>query len=340
MYKRALVVALAAALAACGNAPDQSAQEETAAMNAKPTEEAMESATAMTEPASDNPLLADWNTPYGVPPFDKIKDEHYGPALEEAMAVHSKEVTAIAEQGDAPTFDNTIIALERSGQLLTRAARVFFNLAGANTNDTIKATQRELAPKLSAHEDAILLNGKLFARIDSLYQQRAELGLDAESLRLLDKYYEDFVRAGARLSESEKDRLREINTELATLGTQFSQNVLNEVNDSAVVVDNREELAGLPDSSIQQMADAAAEKGLSGKYLVALQNTSGQPPLEALSNRTLRQRIMEASLARGSRGGEYDNREIVSKVMQLRAERARNIQAAHAESRPATAALK
>ena len=326
MNKRALVLALAVALAACGEAPDhapeQAMNEEKAAMTADGMESKSDESMAMADANSDNPLLSAWDTPFGVPPFDKIKNEHYGPALEAGMAEHAKEVEAIANQSDEPTFDNTIVALERSGQNLGRAARVFFSLSGAHTNDDIKAVQRDMAPKLSAHNDAIQLNPKLFARVDALYQQRDALGLDAESLRLLERYHQDFVRSGAKLSDAQKERLRAINTELAQLGTSFSQNVLNEVNESAIVVDDRAMLDGLSDGQIQQMADAAAEKGMEGKFLITLQNTSGQPPLDALTNRELRQRIMEASLKRGTRGNDFDNREIVSSVMKLRAERA------------------
>ncbi|GAB4184526.1 MAG: M3 family metallopeptidase [Wenzhouxiangellaceae bacterium] len=326
MHKRALVIALMATLAACGEAPDSTSSEEPVAMSETQTESHNDNAAAdaaAVEPATDNPLLETWDTPYGVPPFDRIDNDHYQPALEQAMAIHRQEMDAIAAQDDAPTFANTIEAMERSGLLLDQVTRVFFSLAGANTNDTLQSVQREIAPKLSAHRDAILLNGDLFSRVDTLYQQRDDLGLDAESLRLLERYHLDFVRAGAKLSESDKDRLREINTELAALGTEFSQNVLKEVNDSAVVVDDEAQLAGLSANSIKGMADAAAERDMAGKYLIALQNTSGQPPLDALENRDLRLRIMEASLARGSRGNEFDNREIVSKVMKLRAERAR-----------------
>lgn len=329
MEKRALALALALALSACGEAPAPDAEHTMTGEKAMQTDAMTDQATpaamgdqSMAMDNSSNPLLQAWNTPFGVPPFDKIKNEHYVPAFEAAMAENRKEIDAIADQDAPPSFDNTIVAMERSGQTLNRAQRVFFSLAGAHTNDEIKAVQREMAPKFSAHSDATYLNDKLFARVDGLYQKRNELGLDAESLRLLERYHDDFVRSGAKLSEQQKARLREINTELSSLGTAFGQNVLNEVNDSAVLVDSKEELDGLNEGQIQAMAKAAEEAGHPGKFLIALQNTSGQPPLEALTNRALRQRIMEASLKRGTRGNEYDNREIVSKVMKLRAERA------------------
>jgi peptidyl-dipeptidase Dcp len=256
------------------------------------------------------------------PQFDKIENAHFMPAFERGMEEHLAEIDAIANQADAPTLDNTLIPMERSGQTLNRVARVFFSLTSAHTNDEIEEIRSEMAPRLSAHTDQILLNSKLFERIQALYEQRDSLELDPESFRLVEENYKDFIRAGAQLSEAEKEQLKAINSELATLQTSFSQNVLNEVNASAVVVDTREELAGLSDSMIDAAAKAATEADMEGKYLIALLNTSQQPPLASLENRALRQRIMEASLARGSRGGEFDNREILTRVAKLRAERA------------------
>lgn len=279
-------------------------------------------AEVMPEDEDENPFFSASPLPYGMPQFDRIRDEHFAPALDRGMTEQMVEIEAIAGNPGPPTFENTIVAMERSGRLLTRVNRVFSNLAGAHTNDTIQEVQREFAPKLAAHQDAIRLNKALFERIDSLYQRRGELDLDAESLRLLERYHEDFVRAGAALSDADKDRLREINAELARLGTEFSQNVLAEVNDSAVLVENREELEGLSDSDIRAASKAAEEAGHEGKYLITLANTSGQPPLANLENRELRERIHRASLNRGSRGGEYDNRRIVADVMRLRAEQA------------------
>lgn len=269
-----------------------------------------------------NPLLVDSTLPYGMPPFDQIRNEHYLPAYERAMALESEEIEDIASNPQPPTFENTIVAMERSGQALTRVARIFSNVNGANTNPELQAVQREMAPRLSAHNDSISLNPALFARVDTLYQQREELALDPEAERLLERYHTSFVRSGAQLSEEQKQRLREINSELASLSTQFTQNVLAEVNASAVVVDTREELAGLSDAQIQAAADEAAERGEAGKYVITLRNTSGQPPLASLQNRALRERIQKASVARGSRGNEYDTTGIVSDTLRLRAERA------------------
>ena len=275
--------------------------------------------TESTEPT--NPFFAESTLPYGMPPFDLIEDAHYVPAFERGMAEQSAEIETIASNPEAATFENTIVAMERSGQLLERAQRVFFSLAAAHTNDTLKEIQTEMAPRFSAHNDNILLNAELFARVAGLYASRDSLGFDAESRRLLERYHTDFVRSGAQLSEEEKVRLREINAELAELGTTFSQNVLNEVNDAAVVVDSREELAGLTDSQIESAAKEAETRELPGKYVLTLQNTTQQPPLTSLENRDLRQRIQEISEARGSSGTEYDNRGIINRVLTLRAER-------------------
>lgn len=278
---------------------------------------------AATETAeAANPLFIASSLPYGMPPFDQIENEHFIPAFERGMAEESAEIEAIATNPEAPTFDNTIVAMERAGRLLSRSRRVFSNLTSAHTNDALKEIQVEMAPKFSAHSDDILLNPDLFARVASLYDARESLGLDAESLRLLERYHTDFVRAGAQLSEKEKARLREINAELAELQTAFSQNVLNEVNDSAIVVDSLDELKGLSKTQVESAADEAESRELGGKFVLTLQNTTQQPPLTTLENRALRQRIQETSEARGSRGNEYDNRNIVTRVLSLRAERA------------------
>ena len=218
---------------------------------------------------------------------------------------------------------NTILALETSGETLGRATSVFFNLVGTDTNDTRRQLQADYSAKFAAHRDAISLNPDLFARIDALYTQRESLGLDAEGVRLVERYHTDFVRSGAALSDDEKARMKEINAELANLGTQFSQNVLAEVNDSAVIVDTAEELDGLTPAQISAAADAATSRGHEGKYAITLLNTTGQPPNSSLTNRDVRQRLHEASVVRGARGNEWDNREILSRVVTLRDERAR-----------------
>ena len=270
-----------------------------------------------------NPFFSRSTLPLEYPPFDKIKDEHFAPAFDRGMEEQRKEVAKIANDPAPPTFENTIVALERSGAILDRVSRAFYNLVSADQNDARKAIQAEYSPKLSAHQDAIFLDAKLFARIKTLHEGRAKLGLDPESLRLVERYYVEFVRAGANLGEAEKAKLKEINAELATLATKFSQNVLAEVNDSAIVVDDVKRLAGLPEEHVTAAAEAAKERKLEGKWVLTLQNTTGQPPNTYLHDRDLRKELHEASVARGSRGNEWDNREIIARVVKLRAERAR-----------------
>ncbi len=279
-------------------------------------------AAAGQEEMTGNPFFTESALPYGLPPFDRIDDAHYRPAFERGMAEQIEEIEAIASRPDPPTFENTIVPLERSGRLLDRVASTFFSLASAHTNDAINEIRNEMAPRLAAHTDAILLNADLFARVRSLHERRESLALDAEARRLVERYHVDFVRAGARLSESGKERMQEINAELAALSSRFTQNVLDEVNASAVVVETAEELAGLSENEIASAAAAAAARGLENRYVLPLLNTSGQPALASLDDRGLRERITRASLARGSQGGEYDNREVITAMARLRAERA------------------
>ena len=213
----------------------------------------------------DNPLAAESVLPYQYPPFDKIKDEDFVPAIEAGMRNQLKEVEAVAENSDKPTFDNTIVALERTGRLLDRAERTFSSLNACDTNPTRQKIDKEMAPKLAAHHDEIFLNPKLFARVQALYEKRDKLGLDPESAYLLERYYKDFVRAGAKLSDSDKEKLKKINAELATLQTQFEQNVLKERNASSVVVDRKEELAGLSDDQMAGVTAAAKAEHKEGK---------------------------------------------------------------------------
>ena len=271
---------------------------------------------------NENPFYSESDLYMKFPPFDKIKNEHYLPAFEKGIKEHIIEIGTIANNDQDPTFNNTIIAMETSGQLLDRVSTVFFSLTSAHTNDDMEKIRSEMAPKLSAHSDQILLNGPLFNRISQLYDQRYKLGLDSEGIRLIEKYYIDFVRSGAKLSSEEKEKLKSINGEIAVLQTNFSQNILKEVNALAVVVDSRDELDGLTDSAIEAAANEANSRGLDGKYVIALKNTSGQPSMSSLTNRDLREKIHKTSLSRGSRGGEFDNRENLSKVIKLRAQRA------------------
>ncbi|HME88855.1 MAG TPA: M3 family metallopeptidase [Chthoniobacterales bacterium] len=272
---------------------------------------------------TDNPLLKESTLPYHYPPFDKIKDEHFVPAIEAGMREQLKEVDVIANKSEKPTFDNTVVAMEHTGRLLDRAETTFSNLNACNTNPTLQKIETEMAPKLAAHRDAIFLNGKLFARINELYENREKLGLDPESAYLLERYYKDFVRAGAKLSDSDKEKLKKLNGELAALQTQFAQNVLKEKNASSVVVDKKEDLAGLSDSQMATVTNAAKAEHKEGKFVIQVQNTTGQPLLGSLQNRPLRQQIMQTSLARNSHGGEFDTRNVVLRTAQLRAEKAK-----------------
>ncbi|MDN4053580.1 M3 family metallopeptidase [Massilia sp. YIM B02763] len=272
-------------------------------------------------PAS-NPFAKPSTLPFQYPAFDKIKNEDFAPAFDEGMREHMREIEAIANSKSAPTFDNTIVAMERSGQLLNRVSTTFSNLVGTNTNPTLDALDKDLAPKLAAHSDKIRLNEKLYKRIQALYDKRAQLKLDAESAYLLERYHTDFVRAGAKLSAADKEKLKAYNGKIAALQTQFSQNVLKEANASALVVDSRAELAGMSDKAIDVAAAEAKKRGLDGKFVIPVVNTTQQAPLSVLTNRATREKLLATSLARGSHGGEFDNRNVVLELAKLRAERA------------------
>ncbi|HEX2493374.1 MAG TPA: M3 family metallopeptidase [Steroidobacter sp.] len=278
------------------------------------------SATAAPLP-SDNPFARESTLPFQTPPFDRIRNEHFGPALEAGMAEQREQIEAIATNLAPATFENTIVALEKSGQLLTRTNATFGNLTASNTNAELEQLQTEMAPRLSAHSDAIFLNAALFARIQKLYESRAKLRLDPESLRLLERYHTLFVRAGAQLPQDGKTRLTQLNERLSSLTTEFRQVVLKGVNASGVLVEDRAELDGLSDEQIAVAAKAAKDAGKKGKYLITLLNTTGQPPLAQLKNRALRERIFMASINRGW-GGEYDTTGLIAEIVKLRAERA------------------
>jgi peptidyl-dipeptidase Dcp len=275
-------------------------------------------------PALDpsNPFAKVSTLPFHYPAFDQIKDEHFMPAFAAGMQEQLREVAGIANNPKPATFDNTIVAMERSGQLLARVATTFSNLQTANTDDKLDEIDREMSPKLAAHHDAIYLNDKLFKRVKAVYDKRGKLGLDAESVHLVERYHRDFVRAGARLSGADKEKLKAYNAEIATLQSKFAQNVLKEANASAVVVDTRAELDGMSDAEIAAAALEAKKRGLDGKYVLVIANTTGQAALAQLTNRSVRERLMAASMARGIRGGEFDSRELVLRLAKLRAERA------------------
>lgn len=271
---------------------------------------------------TDNPFLRPSTLPYEMPPFDQITDASYRPAFAAGMAEQRKQVTDIENAADAPSFENTVVALERSGRILYRVANVFFNLQGANTNDELDSIARDLAPKLSEHQDAIYLSPKLFARVKALYDRRETLPLDPESLQLLRRTYLQFVRAGANASEPDRQRLKEINGQISSLTTQFQQNVRQATQAGAVVVDSVAELDGLSTEQIGAAAAAAQSRNLTGKWLITLQNTTSQPPLAQLKNRALRERIYRASIGRGN-GGATDTTALILQIVRLRAERAK-----------------
>jgi peptidyl-dipeptidase Dcp len=272
--------------------------------------------------SQDNPFATPSELPYALPPFDRISDEHYLPGFDAGLAEQAAEVDEIAGNPEPPTFENTVEALERSGRLLSRVTNVFFNLAGSDSNDTIQEIQATVAPKLAAHHDAIYLNEELFARINDLFERRESLDLDAESDWLLQRYHTDFERAGAGLPEPDQQRLRELNAELSTLGTRFSQNLLKDTNELAVVVDDVAELVGLSAGAVAAAGEAAASRGETGKYVLNLGLPTAQPPLSSLENRALRERVFRASVSRGNRGNSHDNKEILARIAALRAERA------------------
>ena len=259
---------------------------------------------------------------YELPPFALIDDEHYLPAFYAGFDEQQAEVEAILTSGD-PTFENTIVALEKSGQLLQRVMHVFFNKSSSDTNERIDSIQEEIAPKLAAHSDSIKLNETLFARIQALHSRKDALGLNDEDAHLLEKYYIDFMHAGAHLSVEQREKLKTINEKLSFLETQFAKGVLADTNDLAVVVDDVAELEGLTPNEISACSAAAQARGLHGKYVIGAVNFTGNPLLASLKNRELRKKIMENSLAKGNRNNENDTKKILTEMAALRAERAR-----------------
>lgn len=271
---------------------------------------------------SDNPLLSKYETPFEVPPFDKIRDEHFRPAFQEAIRIHNLEIDSIVNNTEAPTFVNTIVALENAGSLLKNVSTVFFNLNSANTNDTIQAIAKDMAPLLSAHSDDISLNAKLFERVKSVYDNKSSFGLDAEDQKLLEESYKGFVRSGANLSDTDKEKLKKINADLSVLTTAFSQNLLAETNAFELVVDKEEDLAGLPAGLKSAAAETAKAKGKEGKWVFTLSNPSVMPFLQYADNRELRKQIWDAYQMRGNNGNDQDNNENVIKIANLRLEKA------------------
>ncbi len=279
---------------------------------------------AQTAPARHvNPLLTASTLPFQAPPFDRIQDGDYQPALEQGMAVQLKEIAAIANNRAPATFANTIAPMERSGRLLERASLAFQGVAGANTNDAIQKVEADEAPKFAQHHDAIFLNPKLFARVNAIYAKRKSLKLTSEQRMLLDVYEQQFIHAGAQLKNADKAKLRELNTQISTLETQFQQTLLAGAKAGALVVDDKARLAGLSDGEIAAAADAAKDRKLDGKWVLPLQNTTQQPKLGSLTDRATREALFKASWTRTTRGDANDTRGIISQLAWLRAQKAK-----------------
>ncbi len=272
----------------------------------------------------NNPFFSEWTTPHGVPPFDEIKEEHFLPAMKEGIKQQEAEVNAIVENKEEPTFENTILALDKSGDLLSKVTGVFYPLSSANTNDNMQAIAREVSPLMTQHGDNISLNAGLFKRIKSVYEQRNELNLDAEQLRVVEKYYQDFVRGGANLSPEDQETLRNYNEELSKMSLQFGENLLAETNKNfKLVIDKEEDLAGLPEDVIARAADDAKASGEEGKWVFTLAKPSMIPFLQYAENRDLREKLYRGYFMRGDNDNEFDNKEIIKKLVKLRDQRAK-----------------
>lgn len=271
---------------------------------------------------STNPFAKPSTLPYGAPPFNKIKDADYQPALEEGLRQRLKEMQAIANNPAAPTFDNTLVAMQKAGQLFNRVNYVFSAITGANTNPRLQQLQEDIAPRIAANKDAIYLDSKLFHRVETLYKSRAGLHLDAESARLLEFIYRKFTIAGAALSDADKQKLKKLNEEEALLSARFSNQLVSAAKNSALVIEHESELAGLPQTDIDAYAQNAKARGLEGKWLIPIRNTTQQPALQSLTNRATRQRLFEASWNRAEKGDSSDTRATILRLANIRAEKA------------------
>ncbi|HET6431913.1 peptidyl-dipeptidase Dcp [Dyella sp.] len=319
---RTLVIATSIALAACSQGDDAAKK---AATPATPTTAAPAAAGSIASApfSASNPFAQASALDYQAPPFDKITDADYQPAIEEGMRQHLAEIEAIADNPEPATFENTFVAMEKSGAMLRRVMAVFDAVTGANTNDTLQKVQEEEAPKLAAHRDAIYLNSKLFARVQSIHDRLDSLKLDPESARLVDVVYRDFVHAGANLSDADKAKLKDLNKEESTLSTKFTNTLLAATKDGALVVDDKARLAGLSDGDIAAAAAAAKDRKLDGKYVISLQNTTQQPALQGLEDRATREALFKASWDRAEHGGANDTRATIERIAQIRAEQAK-----------------
>lgn len=269
-----------------------------------------------------NPFFTEYATPFGVPPFDEIKLEHYKPAFLKGMEEQVKEIDAIVNARSMPDFENTIVALDQSGQLLRRVSAVFYGLNSANTSDEMQALSKELSPLLSKHSDDISLNPRLFERVKQVYDNKEKFNLDKEQTKLLEETYQDFVRGGANLDSAKQVKLRQLNSEIAMLQLTFGQNMLKETNAFQLVIDKKEDLAGLPESLIANAAAAAKAAGMEGKWLFTLHNPSVMPFLQYADNRALREKIFKGYINRGNNNNDADNKEVVKTLLQKRLEKA------------------
>ncbi len=299
-------VALGALLAACTTTQDT----------------AMPATASVSIPQATGPFAEDWTLPFHTTDFSKIRDSDYKPAFEQAMAIQRAEIEAIKANPEPPTFDNTIVALERSGRMLNRVYAAFGTVTGAHTNDTLDAIEAEMSPKLSAHFDAINLDPELFARVKAVYDNRAAMSLTPEDAWLLENTWEDMVHAGAMLTDAQKEEVKAINTRLSEVTTEFSQKLVEATNANALVIADRAALAGLSEAEITAAARAAEARGLSGQYLIALQNTTQQPALATLADRATREALFERSIHRADRGDASDTRALLAEIVQLRARKA------------------
>ncbi|HET6545458.1 MAG TPA: peptidyl-dipeptidase Dcp [Rhodanobacteraceae bacterium] len=315
-----LTIAIAMTVSACNESPnDTTATEE--ATPAAPTPSAP--ATPAPAPAAANPFAAASTLPFHAPPFDKIEDSDYQPAIEEGMKQQLAEIEKIADNPDPATFENTYVAMEKTGAMLHRVLQAFGAVSGANTNDTLQKVQEEEAPKLAAHQDAIYLNPKLFARVEAVYDQRDTLELDPESARLVEVVYRDFVHAGAKLSDADKTQLKQLNEQESTLSAQFQNKLLAAAKAGALVVDDKAALAGMSDADIAAAAQAAEGRKLDGKWVVPLQNTTQQPALSSLSDRDTRHKLFEASWTRAEKNDANDTRDTIAEMARIRADKTR-----------------
>ncbi len=271
---------------------------------------------------TENPFMKVSTLPFQAPDFSKIKNTDFAPAIEEGIKQQLAEIEKIANNSEEPTFENTLVAIEKSGELLNRTLQVFGMLSSANTDEVLQNLQEEIAPKLAALQDAITLNDNLFERINSIYQKKDELNLDKESARLLQYYFDNFTRSGANLSAENKEKLKKLNEEEALLSAKFTNQLLAATKAGALVIDNEEALKGLSEGTIKQAAQNASDAGKEGKFLISLQNTTQQPLLQSLKNRETRQKLFEASVTRTEKGDENDTREVIKRIAEIRAEKA------------------